>query len=131
LRRKGLAVKRILVIEDEEDVREITKLSLENADDWEVQTARSGPEGIALAGAARPDAILLDVMMPGMDGPATLQQLQSTADTRHIPVILFTAKSQSAEVRRFTQLGAAAVITKPFDPMKLAGQVARALGWRI
>ena len=123
--------KRILLIEDEDDIREVARLSLENAEGWEVQTARSGPEGLALAGRARPDAILLDVMMPGMDGPATLERLHSTVATEHIPVILFTAKSQAAELRRFAELGAAAVITKPFDPMKLASQVAQVLGWKV
>jgi CheY-like chemotaxis protein len=126
-----VSTKRILLIEDEDDVREIAKLSLENAEGWEVQTARSGPEGLALAGAAHPDAILLDVMMPGMDGPDTLKRLHSTAATEHIPVILFTAKPQSAEARCFADLGASAVITKPFDPMKLASQVAQALGWNV
>jgi CheY-like chemotaxis protein len=125
-----MAAKRILLIDDENDVREVTKLCLETAKDWEVQTASSGIEGLAMAGVAHPDAILLDVMMPGMDGPTTLKRLQSAATTEHIPVILFTAKLQAADLRRFADLGVAAVIAKPFDPMKLAGQVAEALGWK-
>jgi CheY-like chemotaxis protein len=119
----------VLVVDDEDDIREVTQVSLEVVAGWGVVTARSGREGVAKAAAHQPDAILLDVMMPDMDGPATFEELQNCADTRHIPVILLTAKVQSAERRQFAELGIASLISKPFDPLTLADQVAAALGW--
>jgi CheY-like chemotaxis protein len=95
--------RRILVIDDENDVREVTQLSLEILGGWTVLTARSGKEGIDTAIAEQPEAILLDVMMPEMDGPTTLQQLQANTTTRHIPVIFLTAGKPG---RRGTRLGA-------------------------
>ena len=121
--------RRILVIDDEEDIREVAKLSLEAVAQWEVSTTHSGGEGLARAAAEQPDAILLDVMMPDMDGPTAFQELQANAATRHIPVIFLTAKVQAWDRRRFADLGVTAVISKPFDPLKLASQVAEALGW--
>jgi CheY-like chemotaxis protein len=96
---------------------------------WDVIAARSGSEGLIEARAEMPDAILLDVMMPDMDGPSTFQRLQSDSVTQGIPVIFLTAKVQAAEVRRFTDLGVSGVIAKPFDPLTLAQQVADTLGW--
>jgi CheY-like chemotaxis protein len=124
-----MPAKRILVIDDEDDIREIAQVSLEMVGGWDVLTARSGSEGLARAAAEQPQAILLDVMMPDMDGPATLQKLRAHAATRHIPVILLTAKVQGTDRRRFADLGVQGVITKPFDPMTLAAQVAETLGW--
>lgn len=126
-----MTAKRILIIDDEDDIREVAQVSLETVAGWQVLTARSGTEGIDQARAEQPDAILLDVMMPDMDGPTTFQKLQADSATRHIPIILLTAKVlQSADRRRFVDLGVAAVIAKPFDPLTLASQVAEALGWR-
>lgn len=119
--------KRILIIDDENDIREATQVCLEVTGDWEVLTASSGSEGLVTAAAELPDAILLDVMMPGMDGLTTFQELQANPLTQHIPVILLTAKAQSSEQRRFTQLGVAAVIIKPYDPFSIADQVSQAL----
>ncbi|MGC1394433.1 MAG: response regulator [Coleofasciculaceae cyanobacterium] len=119
--------KRILIIDDENDIREATQVCLEVTGDWEVFTASSGSEGLVTAAAELPDAILLDVMMPGMDGLTTFQELQANPITQHIPVILLTAKAQSSEQRRFTQLGVAAVIIKPYDPFSIADQVSQAL----
>jgi len=96
---------------------------------WEVLTAGSGSEGLTQAVAEQPDAILLDVMMPNMDGLATLRHLQANIVTQHIPVILLTAKVQSADQHRFAELGVTAMIVKPFNPLNLASQVAKALGW--
>ena len=124
-----MATKHILIIDDEDDIREVAQLSLETVGNWEVVTARSGQEGLAKAAAARPDAILLDVMMPDMDGPTTFQQLLNTSAIRHIPVILMTAKVQASDRRRFASLGVKGVIAKPFDPLTLAEQVTEALGW--
>lgn len=121
--------KRILVIDDEDDIREVAQLCLEMVGGWEVLTASSGSEGLALAAAERPDAILLDIMMPDMDGLATFQKLQSNTATDYIPVILLTAKVQSTDRNQFAKLGLTALIAKPFNPLHLAGQVAHALGW--
>ena len=121
--------RRILVIDDEDNVREVTKMSLEVMGGWDTLAASSGTDGITLAEAEQPDAILLDVMMPGMDGPTTFQKLQEKESTRAIPVILLTAKVQSADRARFQELGVAGVLTKPFDPATLHEQVAHLLGW--
>lgn len=121
--------KRILVVDDEDDIREVAQLSLEMVGGWEVLAARSGSEALSLAEVERPDAILLDVMMPDMDGPTTFRNLQTRDATRGIPVVLLTAKVQSAERRQFADLGVAAVIAKPFDPMSLSDQIAAVLGW--
>jgi CheY-like chemotaxis protein len=121
--------RRILIIDDEEDIREVAGLSLETVADWEVVLASSGPQGIARAIEQQPDAILLDVMMPGMDGPATFRELRGNPATAHIPVLLLTAKVQSTDQRRFADLGVEAVLFKPFDPLTLSTQIAGALGW--
>lgn len=121
--------RRVLIIDDEEDIREVAALSLETVAGWDVLVAGSGAAGIAKARENRPDAILLDVMMPGMDGPTTFQELRSLPETADIPVILLTAKVQSADQRRFSDLGVARVMFKPFDPLTLARDIADALGW--
>src|SRR5579884_2847440 len=98
-------MRRILIIDDEDDIREVAKASLEIVGGWEVLTAHSGLAGLAIAAAEALDAILLDVMMPDMDGPTTYQRLQSDPTTRDIPVIFLTAKVQSAERRQLSGLG--------------------------
>jgi len=120
----------VLIIDDEDDIREVAALSLEATRDWRILTASSGREGIEVAAAEKPDAILMDVMMPGMDGPTTFKQLQLNPKTAGIPVVLLTAKVQGVDQRRFAGLGVAAVLFKPFDPMALATQLADALGWQ-
>ena len=120
---------RILIIDDEDDIREVAGVSLEAIGGYEVLTASSGAEGIAIATAERPDAVILDVMMPEMDGPTTFGRLQKADATRDIPVILLTAKVQAADRRQLDQLGVAAVLSKPFDPLTLPHQVASVLGW--
>lgn len=119
----------ILIIDDEDDIREVAQVSLELVGGLRVIAASSGAEGLARAAAERPDAILLDVMMPEMDGPTTVQRLRAEAATRDIPVILLTAKVQASDRQRFDALGVAGVLAKPFDPMALAGQIAKLLGW--
>jgi CheY-like chemotaxis protein len=121
--------RRILIIDDEEDIREVAALSLETVAGWDVTMAGSGAAGIVKALEQRPDAILLDVMMPVMDGPSTFRELHALPETRNIPVILLTAKVQAADQKRFSDLGVAAVMFKPFDPLTLAGEIAHALGW--
>lgn len=124
-----MTTKQILVIDDEEDIQEVVQLCLKTIGGWEVLTASSGQEGIAKGSAEQPDAILLDVMMPELDGVATFQELQTNPATRHIPVILLTAKVQAADQRRFAELGVAGIISKPFNPLTLTSQIADALGW--
>jgi CheY-like chemotaxis protein len=120
---------RILIIDDEEDIREVAALSLETVAGWEVTSASSGAQGLNRAIEQNPDAILLDVMMPGMDGPTTFRELRKNPATSKIPVLLLTAKVQSSDQRRFADLGVEAVLFKPFDPMTLSTQIASVLGW--
>lgn len=124
-----MTAKRILVIDDEDDIREVAQLCLETLGGWEVITASSGNEGLCKALAELPDAIILDVMMPQMDGPTTYQKLRENTATQNIPVIFLTAKAQLAEQRKFAELGAKGVLAKPFEPLLLANQVAEVLGW--
>ncbi len=121
--------KRVLIIDDEPGIRKLVEISLRAIADWEVLSASSGPEGLALALAELPDAILLDVMMPGMDGPATLHQLQAHSELQSIPVIFLTAKTQPNEQRQFTELAIAGMITKPFKAPDLVRQMRSLLNW--
>jgi CheY-like chemotaxis protein len=125
-----MMTRQILLIDDDDDIREVVTLSLREIGGWDVVNASSGEEGLKKAEQVRPDAILLDVMMPEMDGPTTFQKLRANSATSDIPVILLTAKVQAADQRRFTRLGVEGLISKPFDPLQLAAQVAATLGWR-
>lgn len=124
-----LKPKRILVIDDELNLCIIIQACLQNLGGWETLTALSAQEGLEIAQTQHPDAILLDVMMPDMDGLTVFQVLQENSATSTIPVIFFTAKVQSTDLKEFAKLGIAGVIAKPFDPMTLADQVASTLGW--
>jgi CheY-like chemotaxis protein len=119
----------ILVIDDEMDIREIARISLEMSRGWQVLTASSGKEGISLATSTQLAAILLDVNMPDMDGLSTLQHLQEMPATLTIPVILLTAQVKATTNNIYLKSGAKAILIKPFDPVLLAGQIERALGW--
>ena len=121
--------RRVLVVDDDDAIREVAQSSLELVAGWEVDVASSGQAALDLAVADPPDAILLDVMMPSMDGPTTFARLRADARTRDVPVVLLTAKVQPSERRRWEQLGVAGVLAKPFDPLELPGQVAGLLGW--
>jgi CheY-like chemotaxis protein len=123
--------KRILVVDNEQYIQEVAKICLETVAGWEVMTASSGQEGIVQAETHQPDAILLDVMMPDMDGITAFEHLQANPATKEIPVILLTAKIQATDRRRYAQLGMKKAIAKPFQPLELAGQVASALGWTL
>ncbi|MCC5632205.1 response regulator [Nostoc sphaeroides] len=120
--------KNILIVDDEEDVRAIAKLGLEMGAGWNVLTASSGQEALNVAVNHKLDVILLDMMMPDMDGRATLQQLKANPATKKIPVILLTAKFQQSDRERFTDLDVAAIFAKPFRPLKLAEQISEVLG---
>jgi len=127
----AMTVKKILVVDNEDYIQEVTKICLETVAGWEVLTAGSGQEGIVKAEAYQPDAILLDVMMPDMDGFTTFEQLRANRATQTIPVILLTAKIQASDRRCYAQKGITAAIAKPFAPLELASQIAAALGWSI
>jgi CheY-like chemotaxis protein len=120
----------ILIIDDEDDIREVAALSLEATAGWNILTASSGAAGIEIAATEQPDAILMDVMMPGVDGPTTFGHMQLNPAVAHIPVLLLTAKVQGVDQRRFAGLGLAGILFKPFDPLTLAQQISDALGWK-
>jgi CheY-like chemotaxis protein len=114
-----MTIRSILVVDDEPDIQTVAEMSLRAVGGWDVSLASSGAEALALAASLQPDLVLLDVMMPGLDGTTTLRMLRERPATAHIPVILMTAKVQRHEVARYLESGAAAVIPKPFDPMEL------------
>jgi two-component system OmpR family response regulator len=114
---------KILHIEDEVDIQEVAHMALEDVGGFTVTAASSGLEGLAMAQSLNPDLILLDVMMPGMDGLETLKALRENPATNSIPIIFMTAKVQSQEMARYRAIGALGVIPKPFDPMTLAEEV--------
>jgi CheY-like chemotaxis protein len=128
--KKRPMTRRILIIDDEDDIRQVAAMSLETIAGWDVILANSGKQGIERASKEQPDAILLDVMMPEMDGPTTLLKLKANGQTSHIPVLLLTAKVHGSDQRRFAEMGVAAILFKPFDPLTLARQISTALGWR-
>jgi two-component system OmpR family response regulator len=119
---------KVLIIDDEPDIRRIARLGLARVGGMEVVDAASGADGLVRARADKPDAILLDVMMPGLDGPSTLARLREDPETASVPVVFLTAKAIASEVERLKSLGAAGVLTKPFDPMTLARDLKAALG---
>lgn len=121
----------VLIIDDESDIRDVAQMGLQLIGGWVVATASSGLDGLAQASAERPDAILLDVMMPDMDGPETLRLLKADPTTAAVPVVFLTARSQVADVKWLEGLGASGVIPKPFDPITLADDLTKVLGWRI
>ncbi|PYQ27949.1 MAG: two-component system response regulator [Acidobacteria bacterium] len=119
--------RRILLADDENDIREIAGATLEVTADWQVLTATCGKEALEMARENNVDAILLDVMMPDMDGLTTFTHLRAAAN--RTPVIFLTAKVQTADRQRYTRLGISGVIAKPFDPMSLARTIMEILGW--
>ena len=116
-------IHKILLVDDEPDIRTIAEMSLSQVGGWQTVLASSGSQALALAASHKPDLILLDVMMPEMDGFATFNALADRAETRDIPVIFMTAKVQSHERERYVGHGAAGVIAKPFDPMRLPEEI--------
>jgi two-component system, OmpR family, response regulator len=117
------ALDKILHVEDEVDIQEIAKMALEAVGGLNVRTCSDGEEALSAAPEFEPDLFLLDVMMPGMDGPETFQALQKLPGFENTPAIFMTAKVMEAEVARFKEIGALGVIAKPFDPMTLSDQI--------
>jgi two-component system OmpR family response regulator len=122
-----MTIETVLLIDDEADIRRIAELSLSRVGGWRVVQAASGEAALGLARTEHPDLILLDFMMPKLDGSATIGRLKADAATRQIPVIFMTAKAHPEDVERCLALGAIGVITKPFDPLLLPDQVRRLL----
>ena len=118
-----MKISKVLLVDDDPNIRLVSQISLEEIGGWKVVAAASGKEGLDLAERERPCLILLDIMMPIMDGPTTFRELQKRDSIKHIPVIFLTAKVQSHEVESYKQLGAIGVLAKPFDPMKLASEI--------
>ncbi len=116
-------LKRILYVEDERDIQAVAQLALENVGGFTLEICSSGQEALDKAEGFAPDLLLLDVMMPVMDGPTTLQELRKREATASVPAIFMTAKVQPDEVRQYKELGALDVIAKPFDPMALAQEI--------
>ncbi len=118
-----MSLKRILYAEDEPLIQAVAKLALEKVGGFEVLICNSGAEALEKVAAFAPDLILLDVVMPGLDGPATLQRLRQDPATAAIPVVFLTANAQPGEVAQYKSLGAMDVVAKPFNPMTLAAQI--------
>jgi two-component system OmpR family response regulator len=114
---------RVLHVDDEPDIREVVELSLGLDPEFTVKSCSSGGDALVAAADWSPDLILLDVMMPEMDGPTTLARLRENPSTNEIPVVFMTARAQPRELKQFRDLGAAGVISKPFDPLTLAATV--------
>src|SRR5687768_6154678 len=120
-----MPIQKILLVDDEPDIRKVGRISLARIGNYQVVEACSGAQALGIAASERPDVILLDVMMPEMDGPTTFANLRSDPTTSGIPVIFMTAKAQMHEVAAIRALGATGVIAKPFDPRTLPAEVAR------
>jgi len=118
---------KVLIVDDEADIRRIGELSLQSIGGWQVLLAESGAEGIDTARAHRPDLILMDMMMPEMDGLTALEQLRKEPELESIPVVFMTAKVQREEISRYLEAGAMGVVHKPFDPMTLPDEIRRIL----
>jgi two-component system, OmpR family, response regulator len=115
--------RKLLLVDDESDIRRVAHLCLHHIGGWEVHEAASGAEALAAVEEMRPDMVLLDVMMPEMDGPATLLRLRELSRMEGVPIVFLTAKALASDHARLRTLGACGVLTKPFDPLLLPGLV--------
>lgn len=120
---KTPSLKRIMCVEDDEDIRQVIEIALQHIGQFDVLLCENGEQALAKVGEYQPDLILLDVMMPVMDGPGTLTALREIPGGKEIPVIFMTAKVQPSEIEYYLSLGALDVIAKPFDPMTLPEQI--------
>lgn len=116
-------LKRILLVEDEPDIRKLVRISLENIGGFTVDTCESGFEALESVKVHKPDLMILDVMMPVMDGQTTLQEIRKIDSLQNMPVIFLTAKVQPHEVEKYLQLGVIGVISKPFSPISLPQEI--------
>lgn len=123
-------LRKVMLVEDEADIREVAKMSLEMVGGLHVEVCSSGEEALQKAPVFAPDLVLLDVMMPGIDGPTTLQRLRTQPGLESTPVVFMTAKVMQAELDEYRALGAADVIPKPFDPMTLSDRLKDVWGRR-
>ncbi|HEY9757411.1 MAG TPA: response regulator [Oculatellaceae cyanobacterium] len=121
-------IKKVLLVDDDQNIRFVAHLTLEGLTPWEIMEAQSGPDALKKVQEAPPDLVLLDMMMPGMDGPTTFSKLKEIPQMANVPVIFMTAKVQTHEVASYRELGATGVITKPFDPMTLATEIRQIVG---
>ena len=121
----AMTLQKILLVEDEPDIRAVAQLALEAIGGFTVRLCEGGEAALAALPEFAPDLVLLDVMMPGMDGPATLAALRALPQGGDVPVIFMTAKVQQAEIEGYRRLGAIGVVAKPFDPMTLADTLRR------
>ena len=123
------ALRHVLVVDDDEDIRFIAERALSRVGGYRVTTANDGEEALAAMADDRPDAVVMDVSMPNLDGPSTWERLRQDPDLADVPVVLLTARAHTAERGELLGLGVAGVLVKPFDPMTLSHDVAEALGW--
>ncbi len=121
-------IARVMVVDDDDDIRTIADLALREIGGWQTICLGSSRAAVLLAATERPDVILLDVMMPELDGQGTIKRLREDPRTAGIPVVFMTAKAQPAELARYAALGAVGVIAKPFDPLGLADEIRRLVG---
>jgi CheY-like chemotaxis protein len=126
---KSTSSKKILLIDDEEYICQIVQTCLELFSNWKTETARSGEEGLTALATAKPDAIVLDMLMPSMDGFAVLKKLQADPELASIPIVLLTARVDLTEPQKVAQLGVKGAIAKPFHPTKLVSQISHILDW--
>lgn len=124
-----MRARKVLVVDDDDVIREVAKVALEVVGGWQVIAVGSGLEAQEMARSERPDVVLLDVMMPGMDGPRTAAALQDDPETRAIPVVYLTAKLTDPDTMSSSERNLAGIIAKPFDPMTLATEISQLLGW--
>lgn len=119
------ALKKILYAEDEPDIQMIVETVIQSLSDYEIKICENGKKLLAVVDEFKPDLILLDVMMPEMDGPTTFANLKENEATKSIPVVFMTAKAQVHEVKALEDAGAIGIITKPFDPVLLCSEIAK------
>jgi CheY-like chemotaxis protein len=122
-----MEIRKVLLAEDEEDIRKVAQISLQFRSGWKVSLASNGEECLAKAAEDPPDLILLDCMMPKLDGYETCRRLKLDPSLQHIPVIFLTAKAQETEVKKGLSLGAVGYLIKPFNPMSLAAEISQIL----
>lgn len=125
-----MSLNHIMLVDDEADIRTIAELALVSIGGWNVALAESGQDALTQLAKQTVDLVLLDVMMPDMDGPTVLRRMRDSETLAHIPIIFMTAKVQRREIDHFIELGALGVIGKPFDPMQVSEEIRRIMGQR-